>query len=81
MLAQECMALGKPVCVYLREDLMKYIPSHPMLNTNCDNIVETLKLLIEDPALRSDLGKRGRSYVETVHNADKIARMLLDLYP
>ena len=25
MLAQECMALGKPVCVYLREDLMKYI--------------------------------------------------------
>jgi glycosyltransferase involved in cell wall biosynthesis len=81
MLAQECMALGKPVCVYLREDLLGYIPSHPMLNTTPDNIAETLRLLIEDPTLRSDLGKKGRRYVEKVHSSDKIARRLMDLYP
>jgi glycosyltransferase involved in cell wall biosynthesis len=81
MLAQECMALGKPVCVYLREDLQGYMPSQPMLNTSIDNLLERLRLLIEDPRLREDLGKRGRKYVEEVHSSDKIARALMDLYP
>lgn len=81
MVAQECMALGKPVCVYLREDLEGYIPSHPMLNTNSDNIVNNLKQLIEDAALRANLGEKGRIYVEKVHNSAKIAHMLSDLYP
>jgi glycosyltransferase involved in cell wall biosynthesis len=81
MLAQECMALGKPVCVYLRKDLEAYIPSHPMLNTNIENIVDNLRLLIEDPCLRSDLGKSGRKFVERVHSSDKVARQLMDQYP
>lgn len=81
MIAQECMALGKPVCVYLRQDLEGYIPSHPMINTTCDNIEKNLKQLIEDAALRSNLGKKGRIYVEKVHNSDRIARRLLDIYP
>lgn len=58
MVAQECMALGKSVCVYLREDLEGYIPSHPMLNTTSDNIVNNLKQLIEDAALRANLGEK-----------------------
>lgn len=81
MLAQECMALSKPVCVYLREDLEGYIPLHPMLNTTTDNIEENLRLLIEDPRLRLDMGKKGRRYVEKVHDSDKIARRLMNLYP
>lgn len=81
MVAQECMALGKPVCVYLREDLEGYIPSHPMLNTTRDNIVNNLKQLIEDAALRANLGEKGRIYVEKVHNSARIAQMLSDLYP
>ena len=81
MVAQECMALGKPVCVYLREDLEGYIPSHPMLNTTRDNIVNNLKQLIEDAALRANLGEKGRIYVEKVHNSAKIAHMLSDPYP
>jgi glycosyltransferase involved in cell wall biosynthesis len=81
MLAQECMALGKPVCVYLRDDLKGYMPSQPMLNTTGANLMENLKLLIDDPSLREDLGKMGRSYVQEVHSSDKIARQLRDLYP
>jgi len=81
MVAQECMALGKPVCVYLREDLEGYIPSHPMLNTTSDNIADNLKQLIEDATLRANLGKKGRIYVEKVHSSDRIARRLLDIYP
>lgn len=81
MLAQECMALGKPVCVYLREDLEGYMPFQPMMNTTAKNLVENLRLLINDPHLRTDLGKLGRRYVEQVHNSDRIARNLRDLYP
>lgn len=81
MLAQECMALGKPVCVYLREDLQGYMPTQPMLNTTADNISKNLKMLIEDPSLRVELGKLGRRYVQEVHSSDKIACKLMNLYP
>ena len=81
MLAQECMALGKPVCVYLREDLEGFMPFQPMLNTTADNLLENLRVLINDPHLRKELGKLGRRYVEQVHSSDKIARRLMDLYP
>jgi glycosyltransferase involved in cell wall biosynthesis len=81
MLAQECMALGKPVCVYVREDLEGFIPFKAMLNTSADNIVENLRLLIEDPLLRAELGEKGRRYVEQFHSSDKIARLLMDYYP
>ncbi|MDD4446172.1 MAG: glycosyltransferase family 4 protein [Methanothrix sp.] len=81
MLAQECMALGKPVCVYLREDLQGYMPTQPMLNTSPDNLLKNLRTLIEDPHLREELGKLGRRYVQEVHSSDRIARKLMDLYP
>ncbi len=59
MLAQECMALGKPVCVYIREDLREFMPFNPLLNTSADSIMGNLKLLIDDPPLRAELGERG----------------------
>jgi len=81
MLAQECMALGKPVCVYISEDLLEFTPSNPLVNTDSSSILDNLKLLIEDPQLRADLGKKGRSYVERIHSSERIARQLMDLYP
>lgn len=82
MLAQECMALGKPVCVYLKEDLQGYLPNNqPLLNTTIDNLLKNLRTLIEDPYLREDLGKRGRRYVQEIHCSDRIALKLKDLYP
>lgn len=80
MLAQECMALGKPVCVYIREDLESYMPFSPVLNTSAENIVENLRLLVSDRDLREDLGEKGRKYVEQVHDSNKIGRLVTDLY-
>jgi len=73
--AIEAMAMGKPVLCYIRDDLFsKYPPGLPILNTNPDNIYDNLKLLIENPELRVELGKKGREYVERVHDSKKIAR-------
>lgn len=80
MLAQECMALGKPVCVYLREDLLGFMPFQPMMNTGPERLQESLRELIEDTDLRMKLGGLGRRYVQELHSSDRIASRLMQLY-
>lgn len=80
LVAVESMAMGKPVLSYIREDLEKYYPTLPILNTNPDNIYDNLKLLIENPELRRELGEKGRKYVEEVHDSRKIAKQMIELY-
>lgn len=76
----ECMTLGKPVLCRIDEKFIKYYPGLPILRTDPDNIYENLKLLIEHPELRKDIGEKGRKYVEDVHDSKKIAKQLLELY-
>ncbi len=76
----ENMAFGKPVLCRIDEKFLKYYPGLPILRTDPDNIYENLKMLIENPDLRKELGEKGRKYVEQVHDSKKIAKQLLDLY-
>jgi len=78
--AIECMALGKPVCVSIRDDLESLMPFMPFLNTSPSNIAENLRKLIEDEKLREELGKRGREYVEQMHDARDVARKVTQFY-
>ncbi|MCL0075567.1 glycosyltransferase [Dehalococcoidia bacterium] len=78
--AIECMALGKPVLCRINENFIKYYKDLPILSTNPDNLYRNLKLLIENPNLRRELGEKGRKYVEEVHDSKKIAKRLLELY-
>jgi glycosyltransferase involved in cell wall biosynthesis len=80
LLSIEAMALGKPVICYIRDDLLKYKPDLPIVNANPENIYEKLKLLIENPVLRQDLGIKGRKYVEKYHESSKIAKRLIEIY-
>lgn len=78
--AIECMALGKPVLCRIDEHFVKCYPGLPIVNTDPDNIYQNLKMLIEDPGLRANLGLEGRSFVEAVHDARKIAHQLAEIY-
>jgi len=79
--ACEAMAQKKPVCVYIRDDLeQKYLPSRPVMNINPSNITERLKLLIDDPELRSDLAEKGYTYVKQIHDAAKVTRRVMEFY-
>ena len=78
--AIECMALGKPVCVYIQRE-----PEVPTCRPLChwsqhhpSNLKEDLRKLIEDPALRKQIGKTARLFAEQEHDADKIAKYLVD---
>lgn len=74
--AIECMALGKPVCVYIREDLEKYLPPNALVNVSPKNLKEVLRALIENFDIRKSVGMMGRRFVEDTHDAEKIARRM-----
>lgn len=73
MVAIEAMALGKPVCVYIRDGLRDYVKGDPLVSADPESIKQRLIELIESPAFRREMGRKGRAYVEAHHDADAIA--------
>ena len=83
--ALESMALGKPVVTYLKPDVVERSAQGfgiriPIVPATRDTLVEALRPLVEQPTLRRELGARSRAYVEQVHDIDRVADRLLDLY-
>jgi glycosyltransferase involved in cell wall biosynthesis len=83
--ALESMALGKPVVTYLKPDVVErsaagYGVRLPVVPATADTLVDALRPLVEQPALRREIGAQSRAYVEQVHDIDRVADRLLDLY-
>jgi len=80
--AIEAMSLGKPTLAYIMPSVYKQgIPSNcPIINVNPETLEEKLIVLIKDPLLRYQIGVKSRLFAEEVHNADKIALQLLEIY-
>ncbi len=84
-LAVEAMALGVPVVAYLdAEDLARIPPPMreelPIRSASPDSLAAVLATLLEDGALRHELGRRGLGFVRRWHHPLKIARRMLELY-
>jgi glycosyltransferase involved in cell wall biosynthesis len=83
--ALESMALGKPVVTHLKPELVErsaegYGIRLPIVPATKETLVDALRPLVEQPALRRELGAQSRAYVEQVHDIDRIADRLVDLY-
>ena len=83
--ALEAMALGKPVVLHLKQDVVEqaeraYGTKVPLVPATKETLVEALRPLVESPALRREIGVASRAYVEKVHDIDRIADRLVDLY-
>jgi glycosyltransferase involved in cell wall biosynthesis len=83
--ALEAMALGKPVVSYLKPEVVErseqgYGVRIPIVPATTDRLVESLRPLVEQPALRREIGAASRAYVEQVHDIDHVADRLIDLY-
>lgn len=77
----EAMALGKPTLCYIKPSLVETYPlDFPIVNANQDNLAEVLGTLLENGALRHQIGRQSRAYVEKYHDAHKIARDLVKIY-
>ncbi len=85
-LAVECMALGKPVVSYIREQDLQFIPKEmaaelPVISANPEDVEKKLEMiLLMDRLELRDLGIRSRKYVEKWHDPEKIAKQILDDY-
>jgi glycosyltransferase involved in cell wall biosynthesis len=83
--ALEAMALGKPVVLHLKQDVVEqaeraYRTKVPLVPATKETLVDALRPLVESPALRREIGAASRAYVEKVHDIDRIADRLVDLY-
>jgi glycosyltransferase involved in cell wall biosynthesis len=83
--ALECMALGKPIVTYLKPDVVErsadgYGIRVPIVPATKETLVAALRPLVEQPALRREIGAQSRAYVERVHDIDRVADRLVDVY-
>jgi glycosyltransferase involved in cell wall biosynthesis len=82
LFAIEAMALEKPVMCYLRPDLIELYTKAgliapdeiPLINTDVLEITERLRWAYHNRDALSDLGKRGRGYVQKHHAVESIGR-------
>ncbi len=85
LFAIEAMALGKPVVTFLHEDAVARTEEAfgirvPVVPATKETLADALRPLVESPEERSRVGAGSRAYVERVHDADRVADRLLDLY-
>lgn len=80
MFAIECMALGKPVCTYVSDDLQEFIDAKAIVNINPLTLYDHLKMLVENYELRRETGRNGRLHVENVHESSMVARQGMSKY-
>ena len=83
--ALESMALGKPVVTHLKPDVVERSAEGfgirvPIVPATSETLVGALRPLVADPALRREIGAASRAYVEAVHDIDRVADRLLDVY-
>ncbi|CAN5137722.1 hypothetical protein BH23BAC1_BH23BAC1_00810 [soil metagenome] len=82
MATMEAMSFGKPVMCFILPEVFTAGLSRkcPIVNSNPDNLKENLIMLLKNPQLRHDLGKKSRAFVEEFHDAEKIATDLVEIY-
>jgi glycosyltransferase involved in cell wall biosynthesis len=83
--ALEAMALGKPVLTYLEPQLVdaserRFGMRLPIVPATKETLVEALRPLVESPPLRREIGAASRAYVERVHDIDRVADRLVEIY-
>jgi glycosyltransferase involved in cell wall biosynthesis len=79
--AVEAMAFGKPVVCHINPQTLKAYPKDlPIVNANPKNIAGVLGALLKDGALRLEVGRRGRKYVEKYHDGRKVTADLIETY-
>ena len=83
--AIEAMALGKPVVTFLREETLTrteaaFETAVPIVSATKETLAERLRPLVDSSTERKRIGAASRTYVERVHDVDRNAGRLLDIY-
>ena len=85
LFAVEAMALGKPVVTFLHDETVRRTEAAlgvrvPIVSATAETLAERLRPLVASPEERRRIGAESRAYAERVHDADRLADRLLDIY-
>lgn len=81
LVAVEAMAFGKPVICYIRDDLIPlYPPGMPVISAGPKDIYDVLGDWVTHPEWWNEKGSAAKEYVESVHDAEVVAKMCIDCY-
>jgi glycosyltransferase involved in cell wall biosynthesis len=86
ILALECLALGKPVLTFLRDEARArteeaYGVEVPLVGVTAETLHERLTELVDaGPTEWRRVGEASRAYVERVHDVERATDMLVELY-
>jgi glycosyltransferase involved in cell wall biosynthesis len=83
--AIEGMALAKPVVTFLHDEAVErteraFGVEVPIVSATEETLLDRLRPLVESAEERRRLGEAGRDYVEHVHDAEKVADRLIEIY-
>jgi len=85
LFAIEAMAYGKPVVGYIHDEAAKRTAEAfgvevPIVRTTKETLAAELRPLLDSAEKRRTSGAASRVYVERVHDADRMADRLIDIY-
>lgn len=80
--ALEAMAMGKPVVVFIRNPRTELLAPDecPFVNVRPETLEEVLFELVQNRARLSELGRRGRQYVERHYTLEALANRMKKAY-
>jgi len=83
--AIEAMALGKPVLTFLHDEAVERTQEAfgvevPLVPVTKETLRDRLAALAASPDEQRRIGAASRAYVERVHDADRIADRLIEIY-
>ena len=76
----EAMAMGLCCATEMNETYEKFIPNHPFININKNNIYEKLSELINKPENIQTLKKQSRNWVKDTHDIKVVGAALYEYY-
>lgn len=79
MNSMECLSMGIPCITYINPAYEKFIPDHPFINANKDNILEKLEGILKKPDVLIKKGWIGRQWVMDNHDYIKVSNNMLKI--
>ncbi|MBC8203930.1 glycosyltransferase [bacterium] len=80
MSSVESLALGSVVCTHMNPKCENFLPDHPFVNVDENNLEDKLIKLIEDKDFREETVKKGREWVVKRHDIKSVMDALYNYY-
>jgi len=76
----ETLSMGIPTLTSFTPEFEAFLPDHPFVVVNPDNLATRLEEVILNRGLRREKGRQGRAFVEKYHDAAKVTQTIYAMY-